>query len=169
MTNPVVTQETTIDSITAPQGPVTNNIEDVPLAQLFSQIERKIKNTKNSRIVALITENDNLKEELNTLKQEVEAAREKNLEGITLDILALKKVLMGGNKELMCFECGNIYFEERYEAVKVPIAKGPTIVSFKTKNELTATQKSVKHRRSQCHKIVASTPAACKQEPLFPS
>ena len=72
----------------------------MPLAQLFSQIERKIKNIENSRIVALITENDNLKVELNTLKQEVEDTRWKNPEGITLDILALTKFVMDRNKEL---------------------------------------------------------------------
>jgi hypothetical protein len=74
---------------------------------------------------------------------------------------------MDRNKELMCFECGNIYFEAGYKVVRVPVAKGPTTVSFKTKHELTATQKSVKQRISQCHKTTAGIPEACKQEPLF--
>jgi hypothetical protein len=80
MTDPAITQETvvpqetTIDSITAPQEPVTHNTEDVPLAQLFAQIERKIRNKKISKITALITENESLKEELNNLKQEVETS-----------------------------------------------------------------------------------------------
>ena len=136
---------------------------------MFAQIEIKIENTKNFRIIALIIENDNLKEELNTLKQEVEAARQKNLEGITLDILALTKAIMDRNKDLMCFECGNIYFEAGYEVVNVPVTKGPTTVLVKTEHELTATQKSVKQRRSQCHKTNAGIPKSCKQETLFPS
>jgi hypothetical protein len=80
MTDPTVTQETnvpqetTIESITTPQEPVTNNTEDVPLAQLFAQIERKNKNIENSKITALITENESLKAELNIPKQEVETA-----------------------------------------------------------------------------------------------
>jgi hypothetical protein len=38
----------------------------------------------------------------------------------------------------------NIYFEARYEVVKVPVAKGPATVLVKTEHELTATQKPVK-------------------------
>jgi hypothetical protein len=44
----VVTQEPTIISVSATQEPVTQNNEDnddVPLAQLFSQIVKKIKGT----------------------------------------------------------------------------------------------------------------------------
>jgi hypothetical protein len=76
---------------------------------------------------------------------------------------------MDRNKELMCFECRNIYFEAGYEVVKVPVAKGPATVSVKTEHELTATQKSVKQRRSQRHKTTVGIPESCKQEPLFPS
>jgi hypothetical protein len=162
-------QEPVLTDTTVTQEPAPQHAEDVPLAQLFAQIEKKIKNTENSRIAALITENDNLKAELKTLKQEVAAARQKNPDGITLDILALTKVVMGRNKELMCFECGNIYYEAGYEVVKVPVATGPTTVSVKTEHELTATQKSVKQRRSQRHKSAPGIPEACKQEPLFPS
>jgi hypothetical protein len=46
----------------------------VPLAQLFAQIEKKIKGTKNSRITELMKENDSLKEELNSLKKELQVA-----------------------------------------------------------------------------------------------
>jgi hypothetical protein len=49
----VVTQELAIISVSATQEPVTQNSEDnddVPLAQLFSQIEKKIQCTENSRI-----------------------------------------------------------------------------------------------------------------------
>jgi hypothetical protein len=116
----------------------------VPLAQLFSQIEQKIKNIENSRIATLITENDNLKAELKTLKQEVVVARQKNPDGITLDVLALTKSIMGRNKEIMCFECGNIYYEEGYEVVKVLVTTGPTTVLVKIEHELTTTQKLVK-------------------------
>jgi hypothetical protein len=70
----VVPQEPVLTDTIVTQEPATQHVKDVPLAQLFAQIEQNIKNTKNSRITALITENDNLKVELNTLKQEVEAA-----------------------------------------------------------------------------------------------
>ena len=99
----------------------------------------------------------------------MEAAQQKNPEGITLDILALTKAVMGRDKELMCFECGNIYYEEGYEVVKFPVSTGPTTVSVKTENELNATQKSVKQRRSHRHKSAAGIIDACKQEPMFPS
>jgi hypothetical protein len=89
----------------------------------------------------------------------VAAARQKNPDGITLDILALKKDVMGII----------IYYEVGYEVVKVPVAIGPTTVSVKTEHELTATQKSVKQRRSHRHKLASGIPKACKQEPLFPS
>jgi hypothetical protein len=75
MQETTVPQATTIDSIAATQEPTTHHTEDVPLAQLFSQIERNIRNIENSRIFALIIENESLKAELNTLKQEVVAAR----------------------------------------------------------------------------------------------
>jgi hypothetical protein len=48
--------------------PVTKNREDVPLAHLFSQIEKKIKDTENSRITELLKENDSLKADLASLK-----------------------------------------------------------------------------------------------------
>jgi hypothetical protein len=158
-------QEPVLIATTVTQEPAPQHAEDVPLAQ----IEQKIKNTKNSRIAALITENNNLKAELKTLKQEVAAARQKNPEGITLDILSLTKAVMGREKELMCFECGNIYYEVGYEVVKVPVATEPTNVSIKTEHGLPATQKSVKQRRSQHHNSAPGIPEACKQEPLFPS
>jgi hypothetical protein len=158
-------QEPVPTTTTVTQEPAPQHVEDVPLAQ----IEQKIKNTKNPKIATLITENNNLKAELKTLKQEVAAARQKNPEGITLYILALTKVVMGRDKELMCFECGNIYYEAGYEVVKVSVAIGPAYVSIKTEHGLHATQKSVKQRRSQRHKSTPGIPEACKQEPLFPS
>jgi hypothetical protein len=97
------------------------------------------------------------------------SSRQKNPEGITLDILALTKDVMGRDKELMCFECDNIYYEAGYEVVKFPVGTGPTNVSIKTEHGLPATQKSVKQRKSQRHKSTPSIPEACKQEPLFPS
>jgi hypothetical protein len=55
-----------------------------------------------------------------------------------LDILALTKVVMDINKELMCFECGNIYFEKGYKVVKVPVVEGPTTLSVKTEHGVTS-------------------------------
>jgi hypothetical protein len=178
--NTDVPQSSTVHVKTNPQEPVPKDTtvtqestpqhaQDVPLAQLFAQIEHKIKNTENARIVALKIENANLKAELKTLKQEVVDAQQKNPEGITMDILALTKVVLGRNKELMCFECGNIYYEVGYEVVKVLVATGPTNVSIKTEHGLPATQKSVKQRRSHRHKSAPGILEACKQEPLFSS
>jgi hypothetical protein len=48
-----ITQEPTIINVSSTQEPITQNSEDnddVPLAQLFSQIEKKIKGTENARI-----------------------------------------------------------------------------------------------------------------------
>jgi hypothetical protein len=175
MIDTIVTQETTvppettIDSVTAPQEPVTNSAEDVPLAQLFAQIEKKIRHIENSKITVLIIENGSLKEELKTLKQELETTRQKNPEGITLDILTLTKAVMDRNKERMFFECGSIYFEVGYKVVKVSVAGGPTTLSVKTEHALIATHKTTQPRRSQCHKAAIGLPTSFKQEPLFPS
>jgi hypothetical protein len=86
-----------------------------------------------------------------------------------MDILALTKAVLGRNKELMCFERGNIYYDAGYEVVKVPVATGLENVSIKTEHGLLATQKSVKQRRSHRHKSAPGIPEACKQEPLFSS
>jgi hypothetical protein len=162
-------QEPVSTVTTVTQEPAAQHAEDVPLANLFAQIEQKIKNTENSKIAALITENNTLKAEIKTLKQEVKVARQKNPEGITMDILALTKDVMGREKELMCFECGNIYYEAGYEVVEVPIATRPANVSIKTEHGLPSTQTSAKQERSQHHKSAPSMPTPCKQEPLFRS
>jgi hypothetical protein len=99
----------------------------------------------------------------------VETARQKNPEGITLDILALTKFVMDRNKEFMCFECGNIYFEEGYKIVKVSVVEGPTTLSVKIEHALTDTHITTQLRRYQRHKVVAGLPTAFKQEPMFPS
>ena len=117
---------------------------------------------ENYKIIVLIIEDESLKEELNTLKDKLETARQKNLEGITLDILALTKSIMDRNKELMFFECGNIYFEAGYKVVKVSVAGGPANLSVKTEHALTATHKTTQPRRSQRHKEVVGLPAAFK-------
>ena len=115
----VVTQESIIMNVSATQEPVTQNSEDVPLAQLFSQIEKKIKDTKNSRIFELMKENESLKAELTSLKKELQVARQRNPNKLTLDILALTTTIMNQNREHMCYECGNIYFQPGYKIVKV--------------------------------------------------
>jgi hypothetical protein len=76
----VVTQEPAAQKETVPQEPImpeavvtkepiTQHSEDVLLSQLFAQIEKKIKDTKNSRISELMKENESLKEELASLKK----------------------------------------------------------------------------------------------------
>jgi regulator of replication initiation timing len=116
-----VTQEPVIMSVSSTQELVTQNSEDVPLAQLFAQIEKKITHTENSRITELMKENESLKAELDSLKKELQVARQRNLDEITLDILALTKAAMTQNREHMCYECGNIYFQGGYKIVKVPV------------------------------------------------
>ena len=76
---------------------------------------------------------------------------------------------MDRNKELMCFEYGNIYFEVGYKVVKVLVAGIPPTLSVKTEHALTATHKTTQPRISQCHKAVVGLPTTFKQEPLFPS
>jgi hypothetical protein len=156
--------------VSATQEPVTQNSEDVPLAHLFSQIEKKIKDTKNSRITELLKENDSLKAELASLKEELQVARQKNPEGIALDILSLTKAVMDQNRELMCSECGNIYFQAGYKVVKVPVTgqpEEPVNLSVKTEYDLTAPQEPVRQRRSQRNRVVVGSPVAQTQEPLL--
>jgi hypothetical protein len=114
-----------VPGVTATQELVTQTCEDVPLAQLFAQIEKKIQDTTNSRITELLKENDNLKEELDTLRDELQVTRQNNPEGIALDILSLRKVVMNQHRELMFSECGNIYFEAGCKVIKVPIIGQP--------------------------------------------
>jgi seryl-tRNA synthetase len=148
-------------SVSATQEPVTQNSEDVPLAQLFTQIEKKIGHTENSRITELMKENESLKEDLDSLKKELQGTRQKNIDEITLDILALTKAVINQNRDKMCYECGNIYFQEGYKIVKVPVtdhAEEPANLSVKTEYDLTAPQKLVRQRRSQRNRVVASLP-----------
>jgi regulator of replication initiation timing len=132
-----VPQEPVMPELVVTQEPVTKNSEDnddVPLAQLFSQIEKKIQGTKNSRISELMKENDRLKAELDSLKKELQVARQRNPEESTLDILAQATVVMNENREHMCYECGNIYFQVGYKIVKVLVtgpAEEPTKFSVK--------------------------------------
>jgi hypothetical protein len=53
--------------LAATQESITKNSDDLPLSQLFSQIEKKIKDTKNSRIIELMRENESLKTEVASL------------------------------------------------------------------------------------------------------
>jgi hypothetical protein len=115
-------------------------------------------------------ENESLKAELDSLKKELQVARQKNPEGITLDILALTKTVMNENREHMCYECGNIYFQAGYKIVKVPVtghAEEPTNLSVKTEYDLTAPQKPVRQRRSQRNRVVVGLPTTFTQEPLL--
>ena len=115
-------------------------------------------------------ENDSLKEELASLKDELQVARQKNPERISLDILSLTKVVMDQNRELMRFECGNIYFQAGYKVVKVPITgqlKEAVNLSVKTEYDLTAPQELVRKKRSQGNRVAAGLPAAFTQEPLL--
>jgi hypothetical protein len=167
---PVMPETAALVIVSSTQEPVTQNNEDVPLAQLFAQIEKKIRDTENSRIIELRKETESLKAELDSLKRELQVARQKNLEGITLDILALTKVFMDQNKELMCYECGNIYFQVGYKIVKVPVtghAEEPTNLSVKIEYDLTVPQEPVRQRRSQRNRVVVGLPATFTQEPLL--
>ena len=64
-----------------------------------------------------------------------------------MGILAQVATIMDENKDHMCYECGNIYFEARYKIVKVPApghAEEPAKLSVKTEYELTAPKKPVR-------------------------
>jgi hypothetical protein len=71
----VVTQEPVIMSVSATKESVTQHSEDVPLSQLFAQIEKKIKDTENSRISELMKENESFKAELASLEKELQVSR----------------------------------------------------------------------------------------------
>jgi hypothetical protein len=78
-----------------------------------------------------------------------------------LDILALTKAVMDQNKEHICYECGNIYFQAGYKVVKVPInghTEEPTNLSVKTEYDLIAPQKLVRQRKSQRNIVASSLP-----------
>jgi len=63
------------------QEPVTETREDnddVPLAQLFSQIEKKIQGIENVRIAELRKENDHLKAQLDSLTKDLQVAQQRN-------------------------------------------------------------------------------------------
>jgi hypothetical protein len=97
-------------------------------------------------------------------------ARQNNPEGITLDILSLRKDVMDQHRELMCSKCGNIYFEAGYKIVKVPVTGQPeelVNLSVKTEFDLTTPQEPVRKRRSLCNRVAAGSPAAQTQEPLL--
>jgi hypothetical protein len=87
-----------------------------------------------------------------------------------LDILALTKAVMDQTKEHMFYECGNIYFHTGYKVVKVPVnghTEEPINLSVKTEYDLTAPQKPVRQRISQCNRVVVGSPVAQTQEPLL--
>jgi hypothetical protein len=158
--------------VSSTQEPFTQTCEVVPLAQLFDQIENKIQDTTNSRITELLKENDSLKAGLASLRDELQVARQNNPEGIALDILSLRKDVMDQHRELMCSECGNIYFEVGYKIVKVPVTsqpEEPVNLKVKTEFDLTAPQEPVSKRRSLHNRVVVGSPAAQTQEPLLES
>jgi hypothetical protein len=66
-------------------------------------------------------ENDSLKAKLASIKKELHVSRQRNPNELTLDILALTTTVMNQNREHMCYECGNIYFQEGYKILKVPV------------------------------------------------
>jgi hypothetical protein len=168
-----VTQEPVMSEVVVTQEPVTQTREDnddVPLAQLFSQIEKKIQGIENSRITELMKENVHLKAQLDSLMKDLQVAQQQNSENSTLGILAQATTVMNENREHMCYQCGDIYFQAGYKIVKVPKngqAEEPTNFSVKTECDLTAPQKPVGQRRSQRNKVVVGLPTTLKQEPLL--
>jgi hypothetical protein len=169
----VVTQEPVMPDVTVTQEPVTETREDnddVPLAQLFSQIEKKIQGIENARIVELRKENDHLKAQLDSLTKDLQVAQQRNSGNSTLGILAQATTVMKENEEHMCYQCGDIYFQAGYKIVKVPMngqAEEPTNFSVKTECDLTVPQEPVSQRRSRRHKVVVGLPTALKQTPLL--
>ena len=77
---------------------------------------------------------------------------------------------MNENREHMCYECGNIYFQAGYKIVKVLVighAEEPTKLSVKTEYDLTAPQKIVRQKRSQRNRVATGLPTTSTQEPLL--
>jgi hypothetical protein len=77
---------------------------------------------------------------------------------------------MNENREHMCYECGNIYFQVGYKIVKVPIivhAKEPANLSVKTEYDLTTPQEPVRQKRYQGNRVVVGLPVAFTQKPLL--
>jgi hypothetical protein len=77
---------------------------------------------------------------------------------------------MDQNREHMCYECGNIYFQEGYKIVKVPVtghAEELANLSVKTEYDLTALQKPVRQRKSQRNRVVVGLPTDFTKEPLL--
>jgi hypothetical protein len=100
----------------------------------------------------------------------LQVAHQKNPKGISLDILSLTKDVMDQNRELMFFECGNIYFQAGYKVVKELVIGQPeelVNLSVKTEYDLTAPQEPVRQRISQCNRVDVGSPAAQTQEPLL--
>jgi hypothetical protein len=142
----------------------------VPLAQLFSQIEKKIQGIQNVRIAELRKENDHLKAQLDSLTKDLQVAQQRNSWNSTLGILAQVATVMKENEEQMCYQCGDIYFQTRYNFFKVPMnghAEEPTNFSVKTECDLTVPQEPVSQRRSRRHKVAAGLPTTLKQTPLL--
>jgi hypothetical protein len=99
-------------------------------------------------------------------------ARQNNQEGIALDILSLRKYVMDQHRELMCSECGNIYFEVGYKVVKVLVTgqpEEPVNVSVKIEFDLTVPQVPVRKRRFLHNRVAVGSPTTQTQEPLFHS
>jgi hypothetical protein len=56
---------------------------------------------ENSKITKVMKENDSLKEELDSLKKELQVSRQKNSKDSTLDILAQETIVMNENRDQM--------------------------------------------------------------------
>jgi hypothetical protein len=132
-----------MQDVTVTQEPVTKTREDnddVPLSQLFAQIEKKIQGIENAKIDELRKENDHLKAQLNSLTKDLQDAQQRNSGNSTLGILSQATTVMKENEEHMCYQCGNIYFQAGYKIVQVPMngqAEKPTNFSVKAECDLT--------------------------------
>lgn len=115
-------------------------------------------------------ENNSLKDELDSLRKELEIARQDKSRETTLDILAQAAIAMNEGRDHMCYEYGNIYFQAGYKVVKVLVTgniEEPTNFSVKTEYDPTAPQEPVGHKIFQSDKVAASLPTSLAQEPLL--
>jgi hypothetical protein len=110
--------------VTVTQEPITEMKEDnddVPLAHLFSQIENKIQVIENARIVELRKQNDHLKPQFDSLSKDLQVSQQRNSRNSTFGILAQEATVMKENEDNICYQCGDIYFQEGYKIFKVPM------------------------------------------------
>jgi hypothetical protein len=134
-------------------------------------------------MASVLQENEFLKSELESYKQELARAKEayeKELNLYTLDRIATlsEKTIESLCKEYMCCQCGDIYYQAGYKVVQVPVpGEAPTPSPFEVKEEPAATQELVGPTKLKTEPVATQEPTrpsklktepAATQEPADP-